>query len=52
MRFLRFKRWLNELLSASNHTSTRCSSRRFDDTLVLDAAHAYGGFMGTPDRVV
>ena len=45
MRFLRFKRWLNELLSASNHINAVFFEevRRHAG---VDAAHAYGGFMG------
>lgn len=34
MRFLRFKRWLNELLSASNHINA-VFFEKFDGTLVL-----------------
>ena len=46
MRFLRFKRWLNELLSASNHINAVFFEevRRHAG---VDAAHAYGGFMAT-----
>ena len=45
MRFLRFKRWLNELLSASSHINAVFFEevRRHAG---VDAAHAYGGFMG------
>ncbi|MFA7281336.1 MAG: hypothetical protein WC100_14730 [Sterolibacterium sp.] len=45
MRFLRFKRWLNELLSASDHINAVFFEevRRHAG---VDAAHAYGGFMG------
>ena len=45
MRFLRFKRWLNELLSVSNHINAVFFEevRRHAG---VDAAHAYGGFMG------
>ena len=45
MRFLRFKRWLNELLSTSNHINAVFFEevRRHAG---VDAAHAYGGFMG------
>ena len=44
MRFLRFKRWLNELLSASNHINAVFFEevRRHAG---VDAAHAYGTFM-------
>ncbi|WP_045770429.1 crossover junction endodeoxyribonuclease RuvC, partial [Xanthomonas albilineans] len=45
MRFLRFKRWLNEVLSTTNpiHTVYFEEVRRHAG---VDAAHAYGGFMG------
>ncbi|CBA16871.1 hypothetical protein XACN24_11665 [Xanthomonas albilineans] len=45
MRFLRFKRWLNEVLSTANpiHTVYFEEVRRHAG---VDAAHAYGGFMG------
>jgi Holliday junction resolvasome RuvABC endonuclease subunit len=45
MRFLRFKRWLNELLSASGNINAVFFEevRRHAG---VDAAHAYGGFMG------
>ncbi len=45
MRFLRFKRWLAELLSASGHINAVFFEevRRHAG---VDAAHAYGGFMG------
>ncbi|WP_045758558.1 crossover junction endodeoxyribonuclease RuvC [Xanthomonas albilineans] len=45
MRFLRFKRWLNEVLSTCNHIHTVYFEevRRHAG---VDAAHAYGGFMG------
>ena len=51
MRFLRFKRWLNELLSASNHINAVFFEevRRHAG---VDAAHAYGGFMATSRRGV
>ena len=45
MRFLRFKRWLAELLSASGHIN----AVYFEEVrrhAGVDAAHAYGGFMG------
>jgi len=45
MRFLRFKRWLNELLS----TSVEINAVYFEEVrrhAGVDAAHAYGGFMG------
>lgn len=45
MRFLRFKRWLNTVLSTSNHIN----SVFFEEVrrhAGVDAAHAYGGFMG------
>ena len=45
MRFLRFKRWLNELLSNSGHIN----AVYFEEVrrhAGVDAAHAYGGFMG------
>ena len=46
MRFLRFKRWLNELLSTSNHINAVFFEevRRHAG---VDAAHAYGGFLAT-----
>jgi Holliday junction resolvasome RuvABC endonuclease subunit len=45
MRFLRFKRWLNELCSASSdiHAVYFEEVRRHAG---VDAAHAYGGFLG------
>ncbi|MBL8419793.1 MAG: hypothetical protein JNK92_04075 [Dechloromonas sp.] len=45
MRYLRFKRWLNEILSSSQHINTVFFEevRRHAG---VDAAHAYGGFMG------
>ena len=45
MRFLRFKRWLAELLSTSGHINAVFFEevRRHAG---VDAAHAYGGFMG------
>ncbi|MBI5923838.1 MAG: hypothetical protein HY847_19595 [Betaproteobacteria bacterium] len=45
MRFLRFKRWLNEILSTSDHINAVFFEevRRHAG---VDAAHAYGGFMG------
>ena len=45
MRYLRFKRWLNELLAASDHINAVFFEevRRHAG---VDAAHAYGGFMG------
>jgi Holliday junction resolvasome RuvABC endonuclease subunit len=45
MRFLRFKRWLAELLSSSGHINAVFFEevRRHAG---VDAAHAYGGFMG------
>ena len=45
MRYLRFKRWLNELLSSSQHINAVFFEevRRHAG---VDAAHAYGGFMG------
>ncbi len=45
MRFLRFKRWLAELLTTSGHINTVYFEevRRHAG---VDAAHAYGGFMG------
>lgn len=45
MRFLRFKRWLNELLTATDHINAVFFEevRRHAG---VDAAHAYGGFMG------
>ena len=45
MRFLRFKRWLADLLSASGHIN----AVYFEEVrrhAGVDAAHAYGGFMG------
>lgn len=45
MRFLRFKRWLNELLSATRSIN----AVYFEEVrrhAGVDAAHAYGGFMG------
>ena len=45
MRFLRFKRWLAELLTASDHIN----AVYFEEVrrhAGVDAAHAYGGFMG------
>ena len=45
MRFLRFKQWLNELLAASVHIN----AVYFEEVrrhAGVDAAHAYGGFMG------
>jgi Holliday junction resolvasome RuvABC endonuclease subunit len=45
MRFLRFKRWLNDLYAASQHINAVFFEevRRHAG---VDAAHAYGGFMG------
>ncbi len=45
MRFLRFKRWLNELMGASQdiHAVYFEEVRRHAG---VDAAHVYGGFMG------
>jgi Holliday junction resolvasome RuvABC endonuclease subunit len=45
MRFLRFKRWLNELLGTNHHINAVFFEevRRHAG---VDAAHAYGGFMG------
>lgn len=45
MRFLRFKRWLNELLSAS-HCINAVYFEEVRRHAGVDAAHAYGGFMG------
>jgi len=45
MRFLRFKRWLAELLTTSGHIN----AVYFEEVrrhAGVDAAHAYGGFMG------
>ena len=45
MRFLRFKRWLAELLTACDHIN----AVYFEEVrrhAGVDAAHAYGGFMG------
>lgn len=45
MRFLRFKRWLAELLTTSDHIN----AVYFEEVrrhAGVDAAHAYGGFMG------
>lgn len=45
MRFLRFKRWLNELLTVGQHIN----AVYFEEVrrhAGVDAAHAYGGFMG------
>ena len=45
MRFLRFKRWLNEVLSVSNEIN----AVYFEEVrrhAGVDAAHAYGGFLG------
>jgi Holliday junction resolvasome RuvABC endonuclease subunit len=45
MRFLRFKRWLAELLTISGHIN----AVYFEEVrrhAGVDAAHAYGGFMG------
>lgn len=45
MRFLRFKQWLGELLNASEHIN----AVYFEEVrrqAGVDAAHAYGGFMG------
>ena len=45
MRFLRFKRWLGEVLAASVHIN----AVYFEEVrrhAGVDAAHAYGGFMG------
>ena len=45
MRFLRFKRWLNEVRSACH----RIDAVYFEEVrrhAGVDAAHAYGGFMG------
>ena len=45
MRFLRFKRWLAELLTTCNHIN----AVYFEEVrrhAGVDAAHAYGGFMG------
>ena len=45
MRFLRFKRWLAELLTTSGHINAVFFEevRRHAG---VDAAHTYGGFMG------
>ena len=45
MRFLRFKRWLNELLSAC-HSINAVYFEEVRRHAGVDAAHAYGGFMG------
>lgn len=45
MRFLRFKRWLNELLNAS-HDLNAVYFEEVRRHVGVDAAHAYGGFMG------
>ena len=45
MRFLRFKRWLNELLSAS-HSINAVYFEEVRRHAGVDAAHAYGGFKG------
>lgn len=45
MRFLRFKRWLNELLSAT-HSINAVYFEEVRRHAGVDAAHAYGGFMG------
>lgn len=45
MRYLRFRRWLNELLAAACHIN----AVYFEEVrrhAGVDAAHAYGGFMG------
>ena len=45
MRFLRFKRWLNELRSVDQHIN----AVYFEEVrrhAGVDAAHAYGGFLG------
>ncbi len=45
MRYLRFRRWLNELLAAAGHIN----AVYFEEVrrhAGVDAAHAYGGFMG------
>ena len=45
MRYLRFKRWLNEMLAASGYIN----AVYFEEVrrhLGVDAAHTYGGFMG------
>jgi len=45
MRFLRFKRWLAEMLTASDHIN----AVYFEEVrrhAGVDAAHAYGGFIG------
>lgn len=45
MRFLRFKRWLNELLTVGQHIN----AVYFEEVrrhAGVDAAHVYGGFMG------
>ncbi|MBU9608232.1 hypothetical protein LGN12_13080 [Burkholderia multivorans] len=46
MRFLRFKRWLNELLSASSHINA-VFFEEIRRHAGVDAAHAYGGFLTT-----
>ena len=45
MRFLRFKRWLNEVRSAC-HTINAVYFEEVRRHAGVDAAHAYGGFMG------
>ena len=44
MRYLRFKRWLNELLAAGDINAVFFEEVRRHAG--VDAAHAYGGFMG------
>ena len=46
MRFLRFKRWLNELCSVCRATSTPSYFEEVRRHAGVDAAHAYGGFLG------
>lgn len=45
MRFLRFKRWLNEVLAASS-TINAVFFEEVRRHAGVDSAHAYGGFMG------
>ena len=45
MRFLRFKRWLNEVRSAC-HSINAVYFEEVRRHAGVDAAHAYGGFMG------
>ena len=47
MRYLRFRRWLDELLTSSSIKFGEVYFEEVRRHLGVDAAHAYGGFMAT-----